>query len=1153
MMYEEERTPESQLTKADVSDLFCVKEQEATRERCMIISIQRHGILSPLHLILCLLLSSFNGTASFPLCTLSYVSFFYYSPSASNSLEFCYLQGRLTEVLYRRSFHLDSDSKGMDNLFELDRSSVTRKGSTDMRTFAADAGFEAPRNSLDVPFSGLLEARRNSEVRCEEIPIGYELSRSLTTRRTKEGFSNFKSPMSASDLGFSKLRGNGVIMDVELDSKPQPRAPSVVARLMGLDALPRQEMLQGSHHSSLRRVSQECVSSYYMQVNRPVEFEASVEDYSKEKVCYGELSFRNHPQEKQLQEFKREFAARQALQGRPLISRMNLESPTLPQKKELDGIVGSQMDSEEFLDALDFLNANKDFFVKILKDPHSSFAKHLQQGGGSLPSIEDGTRQHDGAKPTKRSFECDVLSSTGVVLEESRKRQDMHQSGAIDKGRALGNLRWGRDDEMPGRLRWRTRGGSTVRPGGRVGTNHAVPTRIVVLKPNIDRQPHCFSSSAPLLGADGILKFRMEGKESVKQDFKSKANLRNDNGLARELFGDDLKDGSYDARAIAKQIVKHVKEDMSQRSSKDGARVLDSSGRRIPVQRVGAWSVDVNGTVDVEAFQRAAREAGKSSCSLPSSPRISKLDKEAEHRQLSFNGKRGSQMEEARKVSYRPPTSAAKTTHEPSKADENIMQGLSKKESSSKESKALKKTYRSNSLKVRDSKVEAPRVLPRSLSAPAAPYIENRALENESRGRYSIERATCSSRAKSSENSIFKERLLSLKDSLSLSKKRGGRKLSPAQCSLPVDSLELPMVRQIDAEPCDRNKACKSLARFPWQAAQSAANEDLKNVVAETSLNKMLSESSLTTSELPQWTSSTDLADTSSETSLDKCEQPSPVSVLETPFQEVSPSSEDTRGKEPKCRGKESKCHGFIDGLLHLDSDCNEQTRNLHGAFFSQPSSPHSSFDSSLDESLDTWTLCEAHFESVNLCGVACPSGSEEEFTYIMHVLSLSGLSVNGLVMAESLSVEHGLNQAIFGRLEAYYDNRFSKEVSVAKNGGQASLNSSNRRLLFDVVDEVIASACKKRQLQPWVMSRNQGVLVCTGKQLLEQIFAHINCHQSMPSGVEEEALEDMASKEMMKEAPWVHSQSHVESVVIELERLLSGDIIRELVHDLRR
>ncbi|MCO5607577.1 hypothetical protein L7F22_061774 [Adiantum nelumboides] len=1041
----------------------------------------------------------------------------------------------------------------MENLFELDRASGTRKGVTDVRTFAADGGFEAPRNSLDVPFSGLLEARRNSEVRCEEIPIGYELSRSLTTRRTKEEYSNFKPVKPASEQGFSKVKGNVVSTNVILDGKPQPRAPSVVARLMGLDALPRQEMSQGSHHSSLRKVSQESIPSYDIQVNassRSADCDALVEDDGKVQVGYGEFSFRKHPQEQQLQEFKREFEAHQALQGRASVSQLNIESLTLPQIKEQNSLLSSQMDSEEFLDALDFLNANKDFFIKILNDPHSSFAKHLQQGGGLLPSIENGTRQLAGERLTKRSFDCDV-QSTGVSVEW-KKRQDMHQSGPVDKARATGNLRWGYDDEMPRQVRWSSKGGSTMRNGRRVGANHPVPTRIVVLKPNLGQQPNekHLSASSPLLRPDGILKFRMEGKDTVKHDIKLKANFKTDSsGLAREFLGGDLKDGPYDARSIAKQIVKHVKEDMSQRSSKDGVRILDLSGRKLPVQRADASSVDASGTLDGEFLQRVTKETGKFSASLPSSPRVSKVDRETELRQSSFNGRRGSYLEETKKGSYRQPLSAAKGFKESSKVDENIVQGnqgLSKKENIGKESKLAKKTLRSKSLKVRDSKCEVPRVLPRSLSAPAAPCVENRALENDSRGGHSIERATCSSRAKSSENSVFRERLLSLKDSFSLSKKRGGRKLSgPAQCSFPVDSLEPSTLRQLDAEPSDYIEVSNLLARFPWQAPPSALIENGKDV-AEKSLSEMLSESSMTTSELPQWTSSTDLADSSSDTSLDKCEQPSPVSVLEMPFQEESPTSVDMRENE-------FKCHDFKGGLPDLETDCKEQSRNLHGAFFLQSSSRQSSFEPLLDESVDTWNLLEAQLELVGLSDVARPSGSEEEFTYIMHVLSLSGLIVNGLVMAPSLFSEHGINQSIFGRLEAYYSNRLSKGVSLVKDGGQSSLNSCSRRLLFDVVDEVVTSALKKCLLQPWTMACNQRVLVCTGKQLVERIFARTSYHRFLPSGVEEEALEDMALKELIKETPWVHSQCDLESVVLELERLLCGDVIRELFHDLRR
>lgn len=1049
------------------------------------------------------------------------------------------------EVLYRRSFHSERDLKGIESMLGLDHATIARKVSVDTRVSTADGGFEAPRNSLDVPFSGLLEMRRNSEVRSEEIPIGYELSRSLTTRRQKEEYSNFKPLTSTTDQNHLKSKHSIPKMNSELDHKH--RAPSVVARLMGLDALPRQEKLESSNHSLLRRVlPQECTASSNVPALAS-EREMSVEDHSKGKLGYGELSFRNHPQEKQLQEFKREFSARQ-FQERHSMSCLNLEGSTLQQKKEQLLRLEPQMDSEEFLDALDFLNANKDFFVKVLNDPHSSFAKHLQQPGGSFTSIENGSSRQLAGKFTRSSLENNHLFFKDDIAEW-KKKQDLRQCSVTDKPKAVRSSRWGRDEEMPGRPRCRARGGSTS-SAGRMGLNQIVPTRIVVLKPNLGKQafrkPSSTSnSSSSLIHPDGIFKMRFEGKENVKQEAKEKTQLRNDVGLARESSRDDFKDGSKDSRVIAKQIVTHVKEDTSQRLLKDGPYTLDSlaplsssTGRKALAQKVAG---NASGIIDGEGYYRTLRDSGKVCTSSPSLPHPSKNDREGEHRQSGVNGRRGLHTDESKRSSHKHLTSSTKSFREPSKVDEGSQESCVKQ--SVRDSKILRKTGKSNSFKLRDSKCEAPRVLPRSLSAPAAASVENRALESEQNGGATVERAACPSKARPAENSPFKERLLSLKDSFSLTKKRGSKKVSPPLCSSPLDLSELSTPRQltleqVDAISVERKEPCHSLPGFEWQIASSEAN-DVAKEVTEKSLDEVLSDNGVMPPGLHQWTSIADLADTASDTSLDKCEQPSPVSVLETPFQEESASSVDKR--EMDCN------HELTYGLSHLKSDYKDLPRNLHAEFFSQPSSCHSSFDSLPDESLNAWNLPEAHPQSYGLSDVACTFESEEEMTYIIHVLNLSGLNMNGLIMAHSLSSEHGLNPSIFGRLEAYYENRSKRDV---KYNGLTPLNLSSRRLLFDIVNEVVASTLKKRLLQPWAKSSNQKIYLCTGKQLLEQIFAHISYHRFVPSEVEEEVLEDMASKDLMREAPWVHSQCDKQSVVIELERLLCGDLIREIVHE---
>ncbi|KAH9310977.1 hypothetical protein KI387_026012, partial [Taxus chinensis] len=98
---------------------------------------------------------------------------------------------------------------GLLNLFDFNQPHNGRKLLT---------GLEAPRNSLDVS----LETPQTSGIKNEEIPYAYEMKRVPSTRKK------------ASGMPIKTLIAQEMLK--ETDSKR--RTPGVVARLMGLDAMP---------------------------------------------------------------------------------------------------------------------------------------------------------------------------------------------------------------------------------------------------------------------------------------------------------------------------------------------------------------------------------------------------------------------------------------------------------------------------------------------------------------------------------------------------------------------------------------------------------------------------------------------------------------------------------------------------------------------------------------------------------------------------------------------------------------------------------------------------------------------------------------------------------------------------------------------------
>lgn len=1069
----------------------------------------------------------------------------------------CFI-GMVKEILYRRSFHCDRDLKSVKNMLELEKAVVGRKANGDGRMLA-DGGFEAPRNSLDVPFGGFTEMRRHSEVRCEDIPIGYELSRSLTTRRRNED-SLVRKSMSSADsfLSKSKVLDNG---NPEADQKP--RASSVVARLMGLDPLPHQDdlqSLQSSSHPSSRILlphefftpqSGHCTTNKQASISRVPSQRGTTfieESIPERPRSYAELPFRNHPQEKQLQEFKKEFTVRQGKQSEPCskVDMLGMHEKVLQKEKQGFGRETLQ-ESQEFLDALDFLNSNKEFFVKVLKDPSSLFAKNLQHRGVS--SVHKEGLGQKGSRLT-RSFsesrkESYICLPVAQDLTHSRRKHEMNRYESDDKAQSVCIPPFEQDEHMPLQSRRHTR---SISPPLKTGYDQTMPTKIVVLKPKLGKHARNRSSSplSPLSRLDASFKASEDGKESAKHDIKERLLGRNEQAAAKEPSGNFSKDGLKDVGDIARQIVKQVKEDMSRRLSSENSQSLESTslarsssrGRRLPAEKIGAFA-DTTGASDGEGYcsssRRITRDNVKANVSLPSSPRLARTDSENEYRPFAGNRRKGVSGEKSSRVS-----TSANNSRDTRKDHVGVGGFLDV----GRDLKSLTNT-RAGGSKDGKGTSESPKILPRSLSAPAsAATVENRALEHKQKGRLSVDRSASLNNARAAENSLFKGKLLSLKDSFSLNKKRSSKKQTH---NSPSESSELSSPRQLTEElegvtGVDVQESCIDMSPvYSWQTTCST-QDDKDKAVMEECLDYLMSVNSVDSSGQHQWTSTGDLLDSASDVSLEKCEQPSPVSVLDPPFQEESPSPEQTI----------SECHEASLKFSPLDSDYKKRLLDLHEALLSSSASRQSSFNSIAEEALSECNGANLPLETLSMGDIACPLGAEEELLYIRDLLASAGFTNNELVTrAHAFSVEHGLNPSIFARLESHYEKMSKRKTSSRHNGCSTPLNALSRRILYDVIDEILSRKLIEptfqlglRQAKPFVP------FLYAGKQLLEQVWANISYYRYVPCDCEEDGLDSLASRELMTDAGWLHSPSDMQAVATELERLICGDLIREVVHE---
>lgn len=222
------------------------------------------------------------------------------------------------------------------------------------------------------------------------------------------------------------------------NSPSRKREPNVVARLMGLEALPDELPTRkfsqpgtptcGSPKPGLiRQRSQGAVPSSWQRPPLPRRAPA------EERVLAPVLSFRDHPQEEQLQKFKKEFEAKQQAafarkqeQLRTLqLEDMNREleekkekvratldkaksalSQAEPKRGRLISGQGQFEESKEFLDAMKFLQSNKDFIFQFLQPkPESNVNSNsttpvlarLKKGKGN--ASENRVRKRDGFSP----------------------------------------------------------------------------------------------------------------------------------------------------------------------------------------------------------------------------------------------------------------------------------------------------------------------------------------------------------------------------------------------------------------------------------------------------------------------------------------------------------------------------------------------------------------------------------------------------------------------------------------------------------------------------------------------------------------------------------------------------------------------------------
>ncbi|XP_068669241.1 uncharacterized protein [Aristolochia californica] len=314
-----------------------------------------------------------------------------------------------------------------------------------------------------------------------------------------------------------------IAAEMLIETESRKRSPSVIGRLMGLDPLP-------PHHPAH---SQRKLSEIHSQTP-PVMFQES-------HICGENRSLWKNCNTKDSQEFKDVYEVLENSRAEihndkkakkvPVKSRVKEEKMAFIRQKFMDAkrlsTDESLRHSKEFRDALEVLDSNKDLFLKILHEPDSLFAKHLHK------------------------LQSSAHSSHITLLKSSKATKHENGDSCCKLDRKIeGNLQPGRHSVCSSHRLPKSQSDVKVEP------SH-LPTRIVVLKPSMEKtQNSAKDTSLPNLTASPYASYRKhrESRRTANRDLFPELRSQSKLPHSVEPVGQRPKGSREIAREITKQM-----------------------------------------------------------------------------------------------------------------------------------------------------------------------------------------------------------------------------------------------------------------------------------------------------------------------------------------------------------------------------------------------------------------------------------------------------------------------------------------------------------------------------------------------------------------------------------------------------------------------
>ncbi|CAB4321678.1 unnamed protein product [Prunus armeniaca] len=315
-------------------------------------------------------------------------------------------------------------------------------------------------------------------------------------------------------------------MSKEVESKKNP--PNVVAKLMGLDSLPREQP-----DSASQRCCSQCTNHSstplgcwqqdgFLDKGMLREFHqcSKQNDYKDVYEVWQQPQKANYGRNKSPQKGRCNEEVNEKKMA--LVRQKFMEAKRLATDERL-------RQSKEFQDALEVLSSNRDLFLKFLQEPNSLFSQHLNELQ-SIPSQPTETKRITVLRPSKMVSNDKLSGSGGKSDEPTKKSAQVSQAAAWDKSHH----------------------GYSPISDQKVDDYPVQPTRIVVLRPSPGKTP--------------------DVKAVVSSPTSSPTILHSEN-----FYEEHEDDEERESREVAKEITQKMQNDYANGNLSDSEAMSPSS------------------------------------------------------------------------------------------------------------------------------------------------------------------------------------------------------------------------------------------------------------------------------------------------------------------------------------------------------------------------------------------------------------------------------------------------------------------------------------------------------------------------------------------------------------------------------------------------